>query len=93
MNKLRLSGLILLCVLFTGCVKYRVTLTDGSSFTVLGKPKHDKENGVYRYKSGGKEQTVSAGKIVSIEPSADANTWDSPGSSDASRKSNWYNDK
>jgi hypothetical protein len=75
MKILRLLGLVLLCVTFTGCVKYRVTLTDGTHFTVLGKPKLDEDLSVYRYKSGGTERTVPAGKVSSIEPSSEADNW------------------
>ena len=62
---------LLLTAALTGCVKYRVSLNNGESFTVLGKPKLDKENGVYRYKSGGKEQVISSGRVNSIVPAGD----------------------
>jgi hypothetical protein len=88
MKKLQILGLILLCAIVTGCVKYRINLTNGTNFTVLGKPKFDKENGLYRYKSGGSNQTLSAQSVISIEPSSDSD-WDGPGSSD----SGWYNKK
>jgi len=81
MKQIRLLGLVLLCVVFTGCVKYRVSLTDGSHFTVLGKPKFDKENNLYRYKSGGKESVISAGRVRAIEPSSN------------STDSDWYKKK
>lgn len=66
----RLSLLVVLtgCLVLTGCVKYQVTLNNGQSFTVLGKPKFDSSNNTYTYKSGGQEQVVSAGRVVSIEP-------------------------
>ena len=60
--------LIALCVSVSGCVRYRVTLNNGQTFTVLGKPKYDEAEGVYRYKSGGEEQVISAGRVVSIAP-------------------------
>ncbi|GEM_PF-1932914 len=88
MKKLQILGLILLCAIVTGCVKYRINLTNGTSFTVLGKPKLDKENEVYRYKSGGSNQTISTQSVRSIEPTSDSD-WNAPGSSD----SGWYNKK
>lgn len=72
MKRLPCLALLLVCALMSGCVKYRVTLNNGESFTVLGKPKHDKENGVYRYKSGGEEHAIRASRVISIEPAADA---------------------
>ncbi len=80
MKLLRLLGLILVCVTFTGCMKYRITLTDGTHFTVLGKPKLDEDRGVYRYKAGGAERTVPTGKVKSIEPSSEADSWEGPSS-------------
>ena len=71
MKRLPCLAMLLACVLFSGCVKYRVTLNNGESFTVLGKPKHDKENGVYRYKSGGEEHAIRSSRVISIEPAAD----------------------
>lgn len=67
------AWLILLAVCFSaaGCVKYRVTLTNGESFTVLGKPKLDEEEGVYRYKAGGQEQVISQGRVGAIAPVSD----------------------
>ena len=63
--------LLALCLLLTGCVKYRVTLNNGNSFTVLGKPKLDSQQGVYRYKTGGVVQTIPRSRVVSIVPAAD----------------------
>ena len=80
MRILRLLGLFLLCATLTGCVKYRITMIDGTHFTVLGKPKYDEANNVYRYKAGGKERVLSAGRVSSIEPSSESDEWDAPGS-------------
>ena len=71
MKRLSLLVLLATCTILAGCVKYRVTLTNGQSFTVLGKPKLDKEQNVYHYKSGGQDQYVSRGRVVSIEPASD----------------------
>lgn len=71
MKRLPVFVALLLAALLTGCVKYRVSLNNGESFTVLGKPKLDKENGVYRYKAGGKEQVIPSGRVNSIVPAAD----------------------
>jgi len=61
--------LLVACVaLSSGCVKYQMTLNNGQSFTVLGKPKFDPANNTYRYKSGGQEQEISAGRVISITP-------------------------
>jgi hypothetical protein len=68
--------MVALCVMLTGCMKYRITLTDGTRFTVLGKPKYDEVRSLYLYKSGWKEHTISSGRVASIEPSADAEQWD-----------------
>jgi hypothetical protein len=70
MKRLPCLALLLVCALLSGCVKYRITLNNGESFTVLGKPKHDKENGVYRYKSGGEEHAIRSSRVISIEPAA-----------------------
>ncbi|MBI1176009.1 YgdI/YgdR family lipoprotein [bacterium] len=71
MKRLLLVLTLALCALAGGCVKYRVTLNNGETFTVLGKPKFDKVNRVYTYKSGGEKQTISAGLVTSIEPASD----------------------
>ena len=71
MKRLPLVAGLLLIVSLSGCVKYRVSLSNGDSFTVLGKPKLDKENGVYRYKAGGKEQVIPASRVNSIVPDSD----------------------
>ena len=71
MKRLSLLVLLATCTILAGCVKYRVTLTNGQSFTVLGKPKLDKEQNIYHYKSGGQDQYVSRGRVVSIEPASD----------------------
>ena len=68
MKRLSLVVVMTGCLVLTGCVKYQVTLNNGQSFTVLGKPKYDSSNNTYTYKSGGQEQVVSAGRVVSIEP-------------------------
>ena len=86
MKRLQMLALLLLCAVLTGCVKYRITLNNGDHFTVLGKPKYDKENAVYHYKSGGKEQTISAGRVVSVEPDSDAETWEAP----ATDEGGWF---
>jgi hypothetical protein len=70
MKRLPCLALLLVCALLSGCVKYRITLNNGESFTVLGKPKHYKENGVYRYKSGGEEHAIRSSRVISIEPAA-----------------------
>ena len=71
MKRLPCLALLLACVLLSGCVKYRVTLNNGESFTVLGKPKYDQVNDVYRYKSGGEEHAVRSSRVLSIGPAAD----------------------
>ena len=80
MRILRLLGLVLLCATLAGCVKYRITLSDGTHFTVLGKPKYDEENNVYRYKAGGKERVIAGGRVSSVEPSSEADDWNPPSS-------------
>lgn len=57
-----------LVMIGSGCVKYRVKLDNGSSFTVMGKPKLDKEKGVYTYKAGGEEASISSSRVISIAP-------------------------
>lgn len=89
MKNLRILGLILLCAMLTGCMKYRVTLTNGTHFTVLGKPKYDESKSVYRYKSGGEERTISAGQVSSIEPSSESDEWQSPGAGGNTGSSYW----
>lgn len=71
MKRLLLVLTFTLCALAGGCVKYRVTLNNGETFTVLGKPKYDKANDVYTYKAGGEKQSVSAGMVTRIEPASD----------------------
>jgi len=71
MRRLLLLVLMVVAATVSGCVKYRVTLNNGQTFTVLGKPKYDETEGIYRYKSGGEEQIISAGRVVSIEPAGD----------------------
>jgi hypothetical protein len=51
-----------------------MTLNNGQSFTVLGKPKFDEENNTYTYKAGGKEQVISAGRVVSIVPAGSSDS-------------------
>ncbi len=71
MKRLSLLVLLTACVILSGCVKYQVTLNNGQSFTVLGKPKLDQETNIYTYKSGGKKQEISAGRVVSIVPAGE----------------------
>ena len=55
-------------LLLTGCVRYKVTLTNGNEFTTRGKPKLDKATSVYRYKdSQGKPSMVPALRVREIE--------------------------
>jgi outer membrane lipoprotein SlyB len=68
MKRLPLLALLLACTLQGGCVKYQMTLNNGQSFTVLGKPKYDPSNNTYTYKAGGQEQVISAGRVVSVSP-------------------------
>ena len=68
MKRASCCSLLLGLALLTGCVKYQVTLNNGQSFTVLGKPKYDAANHTYRYKAGGQEREISAGRVISINP-------------------------
>ncbi len=72
MKRLPLFVLLLVCAFLTGCVKYQMTLNNGQSFTVLGKPKFDSSNNTYTYKAGGQEQVISAGRVVSVSPVGDS---------------------
>jgi hypothetical protein len=72
MKRIAVLLLLAVCVGAGGCVKYRVTLNNGETFTVLGKPKYDEFNRVYRYKAGGEEQTVSEGRVIRIAPASDS---------------------
>ena len=92
-KKLPVIVLLVFCAILTGCVKYKVTLTDGSHFTVLGKPKYDEDDAVYRYRSGGETITISAGRVRSIEPSAEANDWEGPSSTGNTGDSYWNKEK
>ena len=93
MKKLPVTLLLILCTTLAGCVKYKVTLTDGSHFTVLGKPKYDEEDSVYHYKSGGKTVTISAGRVSSIQPSSEASDWEGPSASGETGESYWETKK
>jgi hypothetical protein len=61
---------ILGAALLAGCAhRYDVTLTNGLVISHVSKPKLDKENGVYHFKDvRGTNQTVSASRVVQIEP-------------------------
>jgi outer membrane biogenesis lipoprotein LolB len=72
--------LLVACMFLTGCVKYQMTLNNGQSFTVLGKPKFNEVDNTYTYKAGGKEQVISAGRVVSIAPTGSSDS-DGPQSS------------
>lgn len=60
---------IAVAVLLAGCShRYKVTLTNGNTFTTSSKPKLNKEGSAYVYKDGqGKESWISAGKVSEIE--------------------------
>jgi hypothetical protein len=55
-------------VLLTGCVRYDVTLNNGSKFTNVSKPKLDKERQMYIISGGGKRTEVKASRVTVIEP-------------------------
>ena len=57
-----------IAVLLVGCShRYKVTLTNGNTFTTSSKPKLNKEGTAYLYKDrNGKETWVSAGKVTEI---------------------------
>lgn len=74
MKRFPLFVLLVACAILTGCVRYQVTLNNGQSFTVLGKPKFDPSNNTYTYKAGGQEQVISAGRVVSIAPAGSADS-------------------
>ncbi|HKQ38788.1 MAG TPA: YgdI/YgdR family lipoprotein [Verrucomicrobiae bacterium] len=61
---------IAVTVLLMGCAhRYRVTLTNGNSFSTSSKPKLNKEGSAYLYKDQqGRETWVSAGKVTEIAP-------------------------
>ena len=61
---------IALAIALMGCSRrYKVTLSNGNSFTASSKPKLNKEGTAYLYKDrNGKETWVSAGKVTEIAP-------------------------
>lgn len=71
MKRFSLLALLVVCTLTSGCIKYQMTLNNGQSFTVLGKPKFNEANNTYTYKAGGQQQVISAGRVVSISPVGD----------------------
>lgn len=68
-----LLGLVA-CMLLCGCVKYRITLHSGESFTVLGKPHYDAAKQVYTFKLNGKKESVYQSRVASIEPASEASS-------------------
>ena len=61
---------IAIAISLVGCARhYKVTLTNGNSFTTSSKPKLNKEGTAYIYKDReGREAWVSAGKVTEIAP-------------------------
>jgi len=67
----RLVSLVLLSlVVSAGCVRrYEVTLTNQRVITSHGKPKYDKEQGIFRFKDAeGKEHIVPSFTVREIAP-------------------------
>jgi len=60
--------LIVVAIVLVGCARrYKVTLTNGSSFTTASKPKLNAARNAYIYKDQrGQEAWVSAGRVVEI---------------------------
>ena len=65
---MRILLVIAVAVLLVGCAhRYKVTLTNGNSFTTTSKPILNKEGSAYIYKDAqGRESWVFAGKVAEI---------------------------
>jgi len=63
-------ALLLMVVALTGCKStYDVTLSNGTRFTGVSKPRYDKKTDEYRFKMpDGREGNFSPAKIRLIEP-------------------------
>jgi hypothetical protein len=59
---------IAVAILLVGCARhYKVTLSNGNSFTTNSKPKLNKDGSAYLYKDlNGKESWIPAGKVTEI---------------------------
>ncbi|MEO6035666.1 MAG: YgdI/YgdR family lipoprotein [Verrucomicrobiota bacterium] len=66
-------ALLLIAMALTGCrSRYDVTLSNGTRFTGVSKPRIDKKTGQYRFKMpDGRVGNFNAGNVRLIEPHRD----------------------
>lgn len=65
-SKMAWLVLALAAGLLAGCARnYNITTTGGRTIGSKGKPKYDKENGVFHYTDGlGEKRTIPAGSVM-----------------------------
>jgi len=64
----KIFALLCVTVLFSGCVRYDITLNNGDKRINVSKPKLDKEKNVYTFNEGGQKASVRASHVILIEP-------------------------